>query len=73
MSSPSFDRLPPDYQYLLQLTKANYQLDVAPLDELRGGRTGAFLYLVSAFIGDSQRVEHFIVKFDHTSGTVPLV
>ena len=69
MPSPNFDKLPPEYQHLLQLAKEKYQLDVAPLDELRGGRTGAFLYLVSAFIGDSQHVEHFIVKFDHASET----
>jgi len=69
MPSPNFDKLPPDYQYLLQLAKEKYQLDVAPLDELKGGRTGAFLYLVSAFKGNSHSVEHFIVKFDHASET----
>src|SRR6185436_11693039 len=69
MPSPNFDKLPPEYQYLLQLAKEKYQLDVAPLDELRGGRTGAFLYLVSAITGDSQHVEHYIVKFDHVSAT----
>jgi hypothetical protein len=69
MPSPNFDQLPPEYQVLLQLAKEKYQLDVAPLDELKGGRTGAFLYLVSAFIGDSHSVEHFIVKFDHTTET----
>ncbi len=69
MPSPTFDKLPADYQYLLQLAKEKYQLDVAPLDELKGGRTGAFLYLVSAHIGDSHNVEHFIVKFDHAAAT----
>jgi len=69
MPPPSFDHLPSEYQYLLQLAKEKYQLDVAPLDELKGGRTGAFLYLVSAFTGDSHSVEHFIVKFDHASET----
>ena len=65
MSSPNFEKLPPEYQYLLQLAKEKYQLEVAPLDELKGGRTGAYLYLVSAAVGDSRHVEHFIVKFDH--------
>jgi predicted ATPase len=68
MPSPNFDTLPPDYQFLLQLAKEGNQLEVAPLDELKGGRTGAYLYLVSALIGDSQHVEHFILKFDHVSG-----
>lgn len=69
MPSPTFDSLPADYQYLLQLAKEKSQLEVAPLDELKGGRTGAFLYLVSAHIGDSHNVEHFIVKFDHVGAT----
>src|SRR6476619_6790807 len=65
MPSPNFDKLPPEFQVLLQLAKEKYQLEVAPLDELKGGRTGAFPYLVSAHMGDSNSVEHFIVKFDH--------
>src|SRR6185436_3859886 len=69
MPSPNFDKLPPEYQYLLRLAKEKHQLQVAPLDELKGGRTGAFLYLVSAITGDSHHVEHFIVKFDHVSET----
>jgi predicted ATPase len=69
MPSPNFEKLPPEYQFLLQLAKERYQLDVAPLDELKGGRTGAFLYMVSASIGDSRSVEHFIVKFDHVGET----
>src|ERR1051325_8441032 len=69
MPSSNFDKLPPEYQVLLQLAKEQHQLDVAPLDELRGGRTGAYLYLVSAAVGDSRHVEHFIVKFDHVGAT----
>jgi hypothetical protein len=69
MPSHTFEKLPPEYQFLLQLAKEKYQLDAAPLDELTGGRTGAFLYLVSASIGDSQSVQHFIVKFDHVGET----
>ncbi|HKG55073.1 MAG TPA: hypothetical protein VKB04_12495 [Anaerolineales bacterium] len=70
MASPSFDKLPPEYLYLLKLAKEKYELDVAPLDELKGGRTGAFLYLVSVSSGDSHSVEHLIVKFDHASETM---
>jgi len=69
MPSQNFDNLPTEYQHLLLLAKENYQLQVVPLDELKGGRTGAFLYLVSAIKGDSQHVEHFIVKFDRVSET----
>jgi len=67
MPSLNFDNLPPEYQHLLQLAKETHQLNVVPLDELKGGRTGAFLYLASVSTGDSHRVEHFIVKFDHVS------
>ena len=64
MSLPSFDNLPAEYQNLLRIAKENYNLDVTPLQALTGGRTGAFLYLVSVSIGDSRRIEHFVVKFD---------
>src|ERR1700752_528050 len=68
MPSPNFDTLPAEYQSLLQLAKEKNQLEVAPLDELKGGRTGAYLYLVSVFIGDSHHVKHFILKFDYVGG-----
>ncbi|HEX6269173.1 MAG TPA: adenylate/guanylate cyclase domain-containing protein [Anaerolineales bacterium] len=64
MSSPDFTRLPPEYQRLLSIAREKYHLDVTPLQALSGGRTGAFLYLVSASIGDFRKVEHLIVKFD---------
>jgi hypothetical protein len=65
MPSPSFDQLPPEYQLLLRIAREKHNLDVAPLQALTGGRTGAFVYLVSVSGGDSRRVEHFVVKFDH--------
>ena len=64
MSSPDFDKLPPEYRNLLNIAKEKYHLEVTPLQALSGGRTGAFLYLVSASIGDFRQVEHLIVKFD---------
>jgi len=66
--APTFDSLPPDYHHLLELARETYGLDVAPLAELRGGRTGAFLYLASVSSGNARHLEHFIVKFDHASG-----
>jgi predicted ATPase len=67
MPSPDFDKLPPEHQYLLQLAKEGYGLDVVPLQELKGGQTGAFLYLASVSGGDSHQVQHFIIKFDRVS------
>jgi predicted ATPase len=65
MSSIDFSNLPAEYQHLLQLAREKYNLDVVPLQELKGGRTGAFLYLVSVSTSDLRRVEHLIIKFDH--------
>jgi predicted ATPase/class 3 adenylate cyclase len=67
MSSPNFEDLPPEYQRLVQIAKDQHHLDVTPLQVLMGGRTDAFVYLVSASIGDLRQVEHFVVKFDHVN------
>jgi predicted ATPase len=67
MSPINFNNLPLEYQPLLTLVKKKYNLDVIPLQELKGGRTGAFLYLVSITTGDLHKVEHLVVKFDHVS------
>ena len=64
MSPSDFGGLPPEYQRLLHLAKEEHHLDVVPLQALTGGRTGAFLYLVSVSAGDARRVEHFVIKFD---------
>lgn len=67
MSSLDFDKLPSEYQRLLRIAKEKQDLEVTPLQALTGGRTGALLYLVSVSVGDSQHVEHFVVKFDHVN------
>jgi len=64
MGSPGFENLPSEYQHLLNIARDKHGLDVAPLQALTGGRTGASLYLVSAAVGNPRRVEHLIVKFD---------
>jgi predicted ATPase len=67
MTTINFLNLPSEYQHLLSLAKENYNLDVIPLQELKGGRTGAFLYLVSVTTGDTHQVKHLVLKFDHVS------
>jgi hypothetical protein len=62
-----FTKLPPEYQHLLNIAKEKHHLDVTPLQSLAGGRTGAFLYLVSASTGDYRQVQHLIVKFDRVN------
>ncbi|MFI5322060.1 MAG: AAA family ATPase [Thermodesulfobacteriota bacterium] len=67
MAPPDFSNLPSEYQHLLDLAKEKHNLEVVPLDVLKGGQTGAFLYLVSVTVGINRQVEHFIVKFDHVN------
>jgi hypothetical protein len=67
MSPLDFGKLLPEYQYLLRLAKEKHNLDVVPLEELKGGQTGAFLYLVSISVGDSRQVEHLILKLDRVN------
>src|ERR1700752_1084491 len=63
MPSPNFSNLTPEHRHLLQLAKDQHGLDVIPLQELKGGQTGAFLYLASVS-NNSRQVQHFVVKFD---------
>src|SRR5712692_9237891 len=65
--SPDFGKLPHGYQRLLHLAKEKHHLDVVPLEVLKGGQTGAFLYLVSVSVGDFRQVEHFVIKFDRVN------
>lgn len=67
MPSPDFTKLPPEHQRLLQLAKEQHSLDVVPLQELKAGQTGAFLYLSSVSLGDTRQVQHFVVKFDRVN------
>ncbi len=67
LPSPDFGKLPPEYQHLLRLAKEKHNLDVVPLEALKGGQTGAFLYLVSVSVGDLHQVEHLILKFDRVN------
>ena len=65
--SAEFGKLPPEYQHLLRLAKEKHNLDVVPLEALKGGQTGAFLYLVSVSVGDFRQVEHLVLKFDRVN------
>src|SRR6476620_828385 len=67
MPLPDFTKLPPEHQRLLQLAKDQHSLDVIPLQELKAGQTGAFLYLSSVSLGDARQVQHFVVKFDRVN------
>ncbi len=66
-SAPDFRNLPAEYQHLLDLAKEKHHLEVIPLQELKGGRTDAFLYLVSVSGEGFRHVEHLILKFDRVN------
>ena len=59
-----FASLPPAYRSALQLAQAQHNIEITLLQELVGGRTGAFLYLVSVSPADSPAVAHYILKLD---------
>jgi predicted ATPase len=63
----NFKSLPDDFQNLLRLAQEKLKIEVTPLQELKGGRTGAYLFLVSVSRLPSNRIDHLILKLDHKS------
>jgi predicted ATPase len=60
----SFHSLPPEYQTVIQKAEQKFQISISPLQEIAGGWSGAFVYLVRVTSTDSGRVEHLILKLD---------
>ncbi|MEJ2186893.1 MAG: hypothetical protein P8Z36_13255, partial [Gemmatimonadota bacterium] len=67
MSLEEFGQLPEEYLHLLRRVEEEHGLDLVPLRALAGGRTGAFLYLVSASSKDPPELDHFVLKLDRVS------
>lgn len=67
MPHEEFGGLPLEYLHLLRLAEEEHGLDLVPLRTLSGGRTGAFLYLVSASTGSLQNIRHFVLKLDRVN------
>ena len=65
--SDDFSSLPSEYQDVLHLAQETYSIEVTSLEELKGGRTGAYLYLVSVTSSGSDRINHLVLKLDHKS------
>ena len=59
-----FDSLPTDYQNVIRLVQQQHGIRVIPLQELKGGFTGAVLFLVSVSTSGSRIVEHPVLKLD---------
>jgi predicted ATPase len=64
VTSSELSPLPKEYQHLIHQAQERHDIEVVLLDELKGGRTGALLYLVSVSPVDAPQVEHFILKLD---------
>ena len=62
-----FSSLPPEYQEVLRHAREIHGIEITPLQELKGGRTEACLYLVSVTPANAKKIEHFILKLDHKS------
>ncbi|MEE9198086.1 MAG: AAA family ATPase, partial [bacterium] len=62
--APEFTELPENLQEALREALARHGLRVTPLSRLGGGRSGAYLYLVSASRANPPRLEHLILKLD---------
>ena len=45
-----FDKLPNDFKNIIQLAQDKLNIEIIPLQELKGGRTGAYLFLVSIYL-----------------------
>jgi predicted ATPase len=62
-----FDTLSSEFQEVLQQAQSQHKIQVTPLQELKGGQTGARLYLTSVAQTSSNRVEHMILKLDRVN------
>jgi predicted ATPase len=62
-----FTTLQPDYQKVLQIAQESHRIRITPLLELKGGHTGANLFLVSVNSSDSEKLQHLILKLNHKS------
>ncbi len=59
-----FSQLPPEHQHLLRLAQEQNNIIVKPLQQLKGGLSGATIFLVSVSAVDSVVVEHLVLKLD---------
>src|SRR5215217_7769826 len=59
-----FQSLPEEYQHVIRLAQDTHKINIAPLQLLVGGWSGAVVYLVSISYRETRRVEHCILKLD---------
>ena len=66
-----FASLPADYQNVIRSAQQQHGIRVVPLQELKGGFTGAALYLVSVSSPSSGKLEHLVLKLDRPAADEP--
>jgi predicted ATPase len=66
-----FNALPPEHQAVLRLAQERYNITVKPLQQITGGLSGAFLYLVSVSSAEGEKVEHLVLKLDQLEDGEP--
>ena len=62
-----FSLLSPDFKKVLQVAQETQNIKVTPLSELKGGQTGANLFLVSISSLHSGKLQHLVLKLDRKS------
>jgi len=72
VTQQNFPSLPDEYQQVLYLAQQQNSIEVIPLEEIKGGRTGAKLFLVSISRNDASFVDHLILKLDHIHKKIKL-
>jgi predicted ATPase len=64
----NFKSLPSEFQNVIRQAQDEHNIEITPLQELKGGRTGAYLFLVSvSLLLQSNQVQHLILKLDQKS------
>ncbi len=66
-----FESLSADYQNVIRSAQHQHDISVVPLQELKGGFTGAALYLVSVSSPSSGKLEHLVLKLDRPEAGEP--
>jgi hypothetical protein len=64
---PVLTSFPEEFQHILLRVREMQDIEITPREELKGGRTGARLFLVSVKPAGSKKISHLILKLDHLS------
>ncbi len=62
-----FEPLSEDFQKVIEQAQSQHNIRITPLQELKGGQTGARLYLASVAQANATRVQHMILKLDRVN------